>query len=359
MFKKNNLYAILYIAISLLFYFQFYFLPLNSLDAFTTATQNPLYTDSNFYEHVSTEIYNNAGDNWILIGTTWWSWGVIGFGTLMKFVLGGFTHSTIVGNIILNLVSIKLLINSGFKRIHVYMAFCMPFYFSYSMMLSKEVLCVLSISLLIYSLSNKKVLLLLLALMVSLLTRGILFVGLSMIIFYNQLPRNNIFKFIRFRYFVFALIILIATYFGIEYEAKSIVESVLLSLMGPVDALRIIFMAIPRALVWLISPIPIVDLVKISGFFDGDSYIFWQGYLYLSRIISSILIISILMFEVYRYITKGSIRIDIYILGIVILFSSLAFLEGARYRSIIEPFIFLRFVTSIYDIKSLFDWRFR
>ena len=359
MFKSKNLYTLLYIVIMLFIYFQCYYFPLISIDAFTTARQNPLFTDSNFYEYISTEIYKNGGDNWILIGTTWWSWGVIGFGTLMKFLLGGFTHSTIVGNITLNLVSIKLLINSGFKRIHVYTAFCMPFYFSYSMMLSKEVLSVLSISLIIYSLSKKNNLLLLLALIISFLTRGILFAGLLMIIFHLRISSNNILKLIKFRYIVFILIIFIISFIGIKYEPDSSIETVLLSIMGPLDSLRVIAMAIPRTLVWLISPIPIVDLTKISGFFVGDDYLFWQGYLYLSRIISSTIIISIVMLEVYRYFKRGLHRIDFYIWGLLILFSSLAFFEGARYRSILEPFIFLRFVTSIYDVKSMFDFRFR
>lgn len=359
MSRKKITWALVYITGSLLTYYIFYFAPLTLLGNFSTPIQNPLYTDSNFYEDIVNRIYRSGGNDWILIGTTWWSWGVIGFGVISKFVLGGLTHSSIAGNIALNLTAISLLVKSGFTRKHVYLAFLMPFYFSYGVMLSKEVLSVFAFSVMIYALSKQSVKVLVLGLLIALVTRLVLFVGMILILVHLRLTRTRIFRYLGF----VSIVILVAAciqYTGdLEYRAESSTEALLLTLVGPVDSLRTVLMAIPRVTIWTLSPLPLINFSKVGDIFSNDPYLFWQAFLYISRVLSSLLILAMLVVELVRYFTKKTLRIDVYVLGLLVLFSSLAFFEGARYRSILEPFLALRFLTSYVHAKGIFTRGFR
>lgn len=359
MSRYNFTWAIVYSICSLLVYYICYYSPLTILGKFTTPIQNPLYTDSNYYEEIVNRIYKSGAKNWILIGSTWWSWGVIGFGVICKFIFGGWIHSSVLGNIMLNLAAIRLLVNTGFKRTYVYLAFFMPFYFSYSIMLSKEVLSVFAISVMIYALGKKSIKLVFLALVIALVTRLVLFVCLILILVHLRFKHTRVLKYFGF----LSLIILVAAfieYFGdLKFSTESSIEEILLTLVGPVDLFRTVVMAIPRATVWTLSPLPLINFSEVVNLFNNDPYLFWQAFLYTSRVLSSLLILILLFIESSRYSIKNMFRVDVYILGLLVLFSSLAFFEGARYRSILEPFLVIRFLTSYVDAKNLFAWRFR
>jgi hypothetical protein len=221
-------------------------------------------------------------------------------------------------------------------------------------MLSKEVLSVASISIMIYSLRKRSRSALAAALLVALLTRFILFVGMVVVLAHLRLTKSRIFRFFGFLVMIILIVVFIQ-YFGIlRFEAKSNLEAILLTLIGPVDFMRTVIMAIPRTAVWLLSPLPLIDIGKVGEIWSSDPYLFWQAFLYISRVLSSLLILAVVFAEIIRYFTNRTVRNDVYIFGLLMLFSSLAFLEGARYRCVLEPFIVLRFLTSNIYANSIF-----
>jgi hypothetical protein len=415
--KKNiikvQLWTFIYflkIFFSIIFLYFFIATPLIPIDKLRTSFQDPLLTDSNFYDFIALEIKKNGlFDNFNLFFSTWLSFGIILYTYLIYFFMGTSILYITFCNCFLILISslffsssVKIFINDlkdyKFGLISLFMI--LPYCTYYDLTPSKETLSVFVLSYFFYQLSkyvyskeNRRIFNLFLSISLVFFVRPNLGVLIIPILLFFLHKKISILKLSVSIIFLFTLILI---YFHFTIGLDTIlnaytdfsrvtenqqnnadlvsngdgVKSYIFLLFSPTGLFSTLFLFPFRLIIWLLLPFPYIffDFSQIFALPDTLSSN-WNLYYRIPesifRLASTHLIISSLPF-IYLTVKKIYWRQNLnYLLNFTWLFflvltialSTFNFANGGRYRIVIEPFYFLLvifgFHLSKFKIKTI------
>lgn len=368
-FSNFFLITVSYPNILILCYLFFWYDPLIDSDSLVTTTQLPELTDSNYYLYLSESISKNLWQNLYLANSTWLSQGVVLYGTFIYVIFGVYPIFITFINSILFIVltskfikSYDLKVENGF---FILLMIISPFTLSYFSILSKEIL---SVAGLLWFFSNY--------------IKSSTFKSLFMPSFFLLVIRPNLALILFFCFFIynfrrnFILIILSVIVFFLSidlfqnlFEAYGSITTILDRNIGALanknsaikelifnlvihDSvfLNIIFSPL-RALIWIISPFPLLE-IPILQIFDNSELIKFGSRLTAARSISTIFVVLSIIYMIFniKSIPKKLNFLVFFLVITVFTISFNSFFEGARYRIIIEPFLF--FILAVMNLKN-------
>ena len=361
---RANLLHIITPTIILFSFVYFWHEPLFDQGYLLTSEQRPEVTDSNYYLYLSNLISSNFSQNYHLANSTWLSQGVVFYGTFIFMLFGKSPIFISFFNSMLLTISISKFINSyKFYKVEsllFILVFLSPFAISYYSILSKELLSVVGL-LWFFSNYNKsnKILNITLPFLFVFIARPNLAVLLFIsVVIYNM--RKNISFIIIFSLIGYLFLELfqniIDNYSSIStilernesalYNKQSSVKKFVYDLIIRDSLIGNVLMTPIRLLVWILSPLPLLDFSIIS-MFDNDFFTRFGARLDFARVISIIFTLyALIKITVnFKLIDKSFNIILVFLFISIALVSFNTFFEGARYKILFEPFIF--FIASV------------
>lgn len=369
-FSTNSFLLIVsYPNILILSYLFFWYYPLAEAGLLITTSQRPELTDSNYYLYLSEIISNDISENFYLANSTWLSQGVVLYGAFIYFLFGAHPiFITFINSILFTFLISKFLNSYNFKIENGFFIFLMivsPFTLSYFSILSKELLSVVGLLWFFSNYINSSTFRnLVLPSLFLLIVRP----NLALILFFCFFIYNFRKNFILIVFSVIILFLMIDSFQNL-FEAYGSISIILERNIGALanknsaikelifnlviyDSvfLNIIFSPL-RALIWIVSPFPILD-IPILQIFDNSELIKFGSRLSAARSISTIFIVLSLIYITLniKLIPKKLNFLVFFLVITVFLISFNSFFEGARYRVILEPFLF--FIPAIISLKN-------
>jgi hypothetical protein len=347
----------------------FWYYPLAESGLLITSTQMPELTDSNYYLHLSEIISKDIKQNFYLANSTWLSQGVVLYGAFIYFLFGAYPiFITFINSILFTFLISKFLNSYNFKIENGFFIFLMiisPFTLSYFSILSKELLSVVG---LLWFFSNYINLSTFRNLVLPSLFLLIVRPNLALILFFCFFIYNFRKNFILIVFSVIILFLMIDSFQNL-FEAYGSISIILERNIGALanknsaikelifnlviyDSvfLNIIFSPL-RALIWIVSPFPILD-IPILQIFDNSELIKFGSRLSAARSISTLFVVLCLIYIIFniKLIPKKLNFLIFFLIITVFLISFNSFFEGARYRVILEPFLF--FIPAVISLKN-------
>ena len=380
-FSKWMYGLIAYTITSYIVFVWFWYFPLASLGDLRTATQIPEYQDANYYDYLAYLASVANYSDWLpILSATWLSQGVVAYlGVIYKY-FGTSQFNFVFINILLGYLSviyIQGIVSTPGRKDVAIPALFIPFVLYYNVTPGKEVLTnVLSYATLyfIFLAWNRRgridiglIIVILMHIIILALIRvnaALMIIGVFAI--YCFVHAENIIKLI-FGFSLFGLAAL--------YAFQLIGLSDLFLLIADMDVhmsqldLRLrnsevgglkytlattltsdnyivnIILAPFRMIIWLVAPFPFVNLDGLlQSIFSSDHYTIFRAGEGLARSFSSLIMVCfcfkvIRFLAMYRHRTaSSSVNFLLFMaLGFTLILSTTNFVEGARYRTIIEP----------------------
>jgi hypothetical protein len=399
--ENENLWIVLFsvkISLSYLLLTFFWVMPLESNGFLRTSVQDALVTDANYYDYAALEIAKSGLSNNIdLFFSTWLSFGVITYLYLIYATLGQSILYVILVNSVLILWAVLLLgatvakvyPEKSHNAIHNRLAFIMllPYGAYYDASPSKEPLTILAICLFIYYLADlinqPKVKLwssfgwkLLLGFIFTMLIRpnlAILILIPTFILLWNKIKRINL---------LFSIVLILVLLYGFielsvgfsafynaftDYEKLSAirnssielvtnnegVKGVIATNLAPDNLSKLVFLAPIRFLIWFLLPFPFImpnwiDVLNMPILLHSDWNTFFRLPETVLRMMSTwiiILFIPVFIKIIAKTYNKSEYKflLKIFLVFFIVLtlaLSSYNFINGGRYRVVLEPLYF-------------------
>jgi hypothetical protein len=387
---------------SIIFLYFFIATPLIPIDKLRTSFQDPLLTDSNFYDFIALEIKKNGlFDNFSLFFSTWLSFGIILYTYLIYLFMGTSILYVTFCNCFLILISslffsssVKNFINDfkDYKFGFISLFMILPYCTYYDLTPSKETLSVFVLSYFFYQLSkyiyskaNPSILNLFLSISLIFFVRPNLGVLVIPILFFYLQKKISIFKLAFSIFFLFAFIIIYFQYtIGLDTILNSYtdfsrlaenqqnnadlvsngdgVKNYIFLLFSPTGLFSTIFLFPFRLIIWLLLPFPYIffDFSQIFALpytLNSNWNLYYRIPEALSRLLSTHLIISSMPFIWFTIKKQNFDRNNInnlknftwlFFLVLTIALSTFNFANGGRYRIVVEPFYFLLVIIGIH-----------
>jgi hypothetical protein len=374
-------YLILYIIVSYVVFMWLWFIPLRELGDLRTAMQMPEYQDANYYDYLAELAAKLPFTEWpAIINATWLSQGVISYLAFIYKYFGISQFNYLFINIILGYLSVIFLqgIISSNGRDFGMLALFMPYTLYYNITPGKEVLTnvvVFSILYFYFKIRNSmnshiftnSILIIMPLFLLALIRFNALIMVLVVVASYSLFHAKNRFKLIlKFGlagsialalFYAFGLLDLFYQITDIDSHASQMVlrlqnsepgsiKFVLATMLTSDNFFINTLLAPIRVFIWMLAPFPFLNILDLtqSILFDNSYTTFRSGEA-LARSISSL----VMVYFLYKFsIFARSSKIIIDNSSNYILFSALTFslilsttnfIEGARYRTIIEPLI--------------------
>ncbi len=369
-----------YIILSYVVFIFFWYIPLVGLDSLRTATQLPEYQDANFYDYMAVVAARSPFSEWPgIINSTWLSQGVISYLGLIYKIFGISAFNFLNLNILLAYLSsllLQSLIKSG-QRAAGLAAIISPFSIYYFITPGKEVLTNFLVIAVLYLFYSRMSLKARLSFRVVIMFAGSLFllivvrvnaalmvvITLCLYVFFNSDKKlvltTKVFVilagfFSALLWLGFYEIIIMLLDFnlvvdGLNIRLENAGASGIKHALGTgliSDNLLIHAALAPlRAIVWVLAPLPIVDIYGlIEEVIYGSPYSVFRSGESLMRVLSSALMLWFVARFAFEFFVRGfnvfSGRRGFVLfcaLCFVLILSSTQFIEGARYRTVVEP----------------------
>ena len=119
-----------------------------------------------------------------------------------------------------------------------------------------------------------------------------------------------------------------------------------------------------RMIFWLVAPFPFLNLLDLANkLFSGDNYAVFRSAEVLARTLSSLIMVYFCIRVLYVYstgkfrqMTKSANFLLFILIGFALILSTTNFIEGARYRTLIEPLAICWILMSHHAIKLAKDF---
>lgn len=379
-FAKWTLNLCIYMLMSYIIFLWFWYFPLYSLGDLRTATQMAEYQDANYYDYLAELASLSNYSDWLaIINATWLSQGVVAYLAIIYKYLGVSQFNYFFINIILgyfSIIFIQAIISISIKRDIANIALLIPFVVYYNVTPGKEVLTNLFTYSTLYYLFlawNKRlnvgfdyVILFILVILLALvrLNAGIMVVGVfaAYCFVYSLNKKAIFFKSILIgiiALYIFYLIGLIELVMSIldfatimsQYDLRlentdsNSIKYILATSLTSGNFILNLLMSPLRMIIWLVAPFPFLEIYELlQQIFSDNKYNVFRAGEALSRSLSSLIMVYFcVMF--FNYFIKNDKKIHcesanyllIVSLGFTFVLSTSNFIEGARYRVIIEP----------------------
>lgn len=388
--------------LSIIFLYLFIATPLIPIDKLRSSFQDPLLTDSNFYDYIALEIKKNGlFDNYNLFFSTWLSFGIILYTYIIYLLMGTSILYITFCNCFLILISslflsssIKIFFNDlkDYKFGLISFFLILPYCTYYDLTPSKETLSVFVLSYFFYQLSkyvfghlNSSILRLFLSLCLIFFIRPNLgFLVIPIVLFYLQ-KKISIFKLAFSISFLFAFIIIYFQYtIGLDTILNSYtdfsrlaenqqnnaelvsngdgIKNYIFLLFSPNGFYSTLLLFPFRLIIWFLLPFPYIlfdlsQILNLPNFLNSNWNLYYRIPEAISRLLSTHLIISSLPF-IWFTIKKQNIDRNninnltnftwLFFLVLTIALSTFNFANGGRYRIVVEPFYFLLVIIGIH-----------
>jgi len=392
------------VLLSLLILKIFWLLPLEKNGYLRTDYQDSLTTDSNYYDYIGLEISKHGlFQSFGLLFSTWLSFGIIFYIYFIYTFIGQNILFITLTNVLLSLSSLIFIRLSIFKNLNeninknilIFIPFILiiPYVSYYDSIPGKEPLCLFGLSYLIYSISSilnspKKSFLFtyLFNILFSIIILSIVRPNFGILClfptFFLLRKRLNLFTII-FTFIFFSLIVYVAvdliigvnnfidsySYLTNSTEIKDGVQlsiektssdggikNFIANTFAPSGVFQTIFFTPIRIIIWLVLPFPFIipnyfDFFSHKDLFGANWNYFFRFSEQLMRMLSSLFIVLLLplfinaciMFFKNKQKTENSIQRTflIFFFSIIIPLTITNFVDGGRYRVIVEPLYFL------------------
>jgi hypothetical protein len=379
-FEKWMLGLTVYSLVSYLVFLWFWYLPLASLGDLRTPTQMPEYQDANYYDYLAALASEAPYSDWPgIINATWLSQGVVSYLALIYKYFGTSQLNYIFFNIFFGYLSALFIqgIVVQHRNDNTVLILFAPFVLYYSITPGKEVLTnVVTYAFLYFSfvtwnqksgvvLSRILVLILLIVLLGLIRINAALMVLLvTAIYFFLQTSGKTKFA---FKLVLLSVPLLVLTHLlglndllylisnidthlsmlDLRLESTEVggLKHTVARTFTSENFMINIALAPARAIIWLFAPFPFLDLLALlhSVFFE-DNYVVFRAGEALCRSLSSLLMVYFCckVFAFYFFDKKSfasqSMNFILFVTcGFTLILSTTNFVEGARYRTIIEP----------------------
>jgi hypothetical protein len=380
--------AVKIVVTSLIFYFAWMH-PLSELGKLRIPDQlGGGFIDANYYDYLGFELAGSSfKDAQDYLFATWLSFGVVFYNGLIYYLFGGQAVNILIINIIMSSAVDYLIFKLLFKKVKHILFFLIPLFLYvifYTISPGKEAISNLFFFLSIYItydiISNNKrsfinYFIKAFALIVLCCMRINLAFLICLIDFYIIFSYAKSHR----KYFISSIIIILSLllFFVIKLYSLEVLASILdvdkylsnqyqylstksgltfyiADLLMPTSVVLYLLLAPIRAIAWLIGPFPALDFSIFSCIYDECSFysIFSRSESFFRSL--SGFMNSIFLFFIFKNWGKfKSVEVqkiwDIFFPALIIstlIISTLTFLEGARYRVIIEPILFILFCIS-------------
>jgi hypothetical protein len=381
-----------YVALSYLVFIFLWFAPLTELGALRTPSQMPEYQDANFYDYIATVAAEAPLAEWAdIVNSTWLSQGVISYLASIYSLFGVSAFNFFLINLILGYGSALFLqgLIGAESRLAGLAAIFSPFVLYYLCTPGKEVLTnfmVLLILLHFYStlfLKNNFSYLRILKLIAFLLVLAIIRVNaalmviavLGLYLFFNSTNKIRLllgasaflsvfFGALYFSGFYEVVLALLEfnTYFdAFNLRLENVEAGSVKYLLGTALTNENPFIHAAlfpfRTVVWLVAPLPAVNIYDLfRDVLFGSAYSRFRAGEALMRVASSLGMLSFIIFAVREFLRHGKAVfcqrrgfILFCAIGFAVILSSTQFIEGARYRTVVEPLAFCWLVSIIFS----------
>jgi hypothetical protein len=370
------------IFIFLIFIF-FWYLPLRNLGDLQTSQQLPDYQDANYYDYLADLAAESPFSEWgTILNSTWLSQGIITYLALIYKLFGVSQFNYLPLNILLgyiSVISIQSIIVSS-KNDNLKGLLFLPFVAYYFVTPGKEVL---TNSLTYFTLClfwnlrtqrSSRVGLKKFVVVVSLLSLGLIrlnamFLTILFLIIYSLIhSQRKVFMFVKSICYLF-IIFSILFFFNLHELIFSIIDadshisqfnirlqnvqtdSIKLFLSTALTNENILLnMALSplRMLVWLIAPFPFLGFGQhLADIITGGYYQIFRAGEMLARSLSTLIILVTFILSKNKFLFVRQIFQDngpnfIFLAGLIfsVVLSTTNFIEGARYRTFVEPLFY-------------------
>lgn len=401
--KNVDIWIVVFFTKLLISYFVlFYFIaiPLVPLDKLRTSFQDPMLTDSNFYDFIGLKLKNEGlFDSYLLLFSTWLSFGIIFYVYFIYYFFGvSILYVTLFNSLLTLSASLYLIktiktFNINFNPITLsFISFIvlLPYGSYYDLTPNKETLSVFTLSMLYFQLArihNSKTKmfrnlffaillvfivrpnlgLLVIPIILLILSRKISFFRLALIIFFLF---TGVYAFLEMTVGIDTILVSYTNIDNLMENQASNIDVVtsngselkgrVLDYLAPNGLVSGVIFFPFRAIIWFFLPFPFV-FYDLNIFFKLPDLLLsnWNFYYripeQLSRLFSTHLIISsfpfVLMTLIKRISGDRANHLKFFLwfifLIIVIALSTLNFANGGRYRIVIEPIYFLLVIVGI------------
>lgn len=399
--ENINLWILVFsikIVVSIIILSLFWLLPLEANGLLRTPVQDPLVTDANYYDYAAMEMAKNGFSNSIdLLFSTWLSFGVIAYLYGIYMILGKSILYVVLTNVILILwaalllrATVKKLYSGDEKDIgHNRIAFIMllPYGIYYDASPSKESLTIFTICLFLYFLANLikhpnvkfksySGLKLLIAFVLVMFVRpnlAVLILIPTFIILWKYINKFNLmlsavlifsllYSFIEFSVGFSSFYNAFTDFEKISEVRNSTIElvtnnqgikSAIANYFAPDTTIKTLLGAPIRFLIWLLLPFPFI-LPDWEAIFNMPNFLLsdWNAYFrlpeYVLRLMSTWLIIFLLpvftktLLRFYRGLIPNTALklLLVFFVVLTLALSTYNFINGGRYRVVVEPLYF-------------------
>jgi hypothetical protein len=369
------------ILLSTLIYFLFWYKPLSALGILTIDSQenNLGFQDSMFYQFHAASVSQLDFSEWISASrVTWQSEGVIVYIAIINRLFGDELYNVIIVNILLGYLSVLQLCKIGnigrLGKSHY--ALVWPHTLYYDVPPGKEALtnfvlfCIIAMAYEMFVADSKikagKVAGLLFFLSILSFVRINLVILLIVAIFFAVVVSGKklLLPALLLIFLTTVIYVLFGDFMSIYLDAifeKGInvsesadlednsIKTLISTLLNSLPAVIRLLLSPVYAAIWLLSPLPFIGLDRMySAFIEGNSYAQFTFAPYFFRVLGSIWIaMAVLNPRTWEYVVMRYKDCDAYkflFLVAVVLTLSIAYsnlVQGARYRVIVEPMIFL------------------
>ena len=401
--KYVDIWIIVFFSKLLISYFiLFYFIatPLIPIDKLRTSYQDPMLTDSNFYDFVGLKLKNEGLFNsYLLLFSTWLSFGIIFYVYFIYYFFGvSVLYVTLLNSLLIlfaALYFIKTIKSFDIKFNSVTLSLIsflvlLPYGSYYDLTPNKETLSVFTLSMLFYQLAKihnsltKSFSDLFFAILLVFIVRpnlGILVIPIILFILGRKISFFRLFLIVLFLFtgvygfleITVGIDTILVSYTNIdnlvENQASNIdvvtangseLKGRVIDYLAPTGLLTGIFLFPFRAIVWFFLPFPFIlyDLnifLKLPDLLLSNWNFYYRVPEQLSRLMSTHLIISSIPFVLLtlkkRIRSDGANHLIFFLWFILLIFvialSTLNFANGGRYRIVIEPIYFLLAIVGI------------